>query len=75
MALIDPTPNEIRALGDATGAAGSYIEGVAGDDPKRFDFTTWSPEEFDGLVETIVAAYIDSLQAARHKETERTRSA
>lgn len=63
--MIDPTPNEQRALGEAAGAAGRHIETVG-----KTDFMDWSPEEFEGLVEATVTAFVESLKVMVAKDRE-----
>lgn len=55
--MIDKQPNEQTALNEAAVAAGHFIEahGV-------YDFMKFTPNQFDEFIETIVTAYVDSLQ-------------
>lgn len=55
--MIDKSPNEKLALNDASVAAGHFIEahGV-------YDFMKFTPDQFDEFIESIVTAYVESLQ-------------
>jgi hypothetical protein len=55
--MIDKTPNEKAALNDAVAAAGNYIEAIG-----VYDFLKFTPDQFDTLIETVVTAYVESLQ-------------
>lgn len=63
--MIDPTPNERAALGEAAGAAGRQIELVG-----KTDFMDWTPEEFEAMVEATVTAFVDALKAMVAKDRE-----
>lgn len=63
--MIDPTPNERAALGEATGAAGRHIEVVG-----KTDFMDWTPEEFEGLIEAAVTAFVEKLKGLVAKDRE-----
>jgi len=54
--MIDPTRHERAAMHHAVAVAGEYIESVG-----RTDLMTWSPEEFDALIEVTVTAFTDRL--------------
>lgn len=56
--MIDKTPNERIALNEATAAAGHYIEAIG-----VYDFLKFTPDQFDELIEAIITAYVESLQA------------
>jgi len=63
--MVDPTPNEKAALGEAAGAAGRHIEVVG-----KTDFMNWTEEEFDGLIEAAVTAFVEKLKALVAKDKE-----
>lgn len=56
--MIDKTPSERIALNEAVAAAGHYIEAIG-----VYDFLKFTPDQFDELIETVVTAYVESLQA------------
>ena len=58
--MIDKSPNEKVALNEASAAAGAFIEATG-----NYDFTKFTPDQFDEFIEAIVTAYVDSLQAQR----------
>jgi hypothetical protein len=55
--MIDKSPNEKLALNEASAAAGHYIEATG-----MYNFLEFTPDQFDQFVESIVTAYVDSLQ-------------
>lgn len=55
--MIDKSPNETLALNDAAVAAGHYIEATG-----CYNFTDFTPDQFDEFIEAIVTAYVESLQ-------------
>jgi hypothetical protein len=63
--MVDPTPNEKAALDEAAGAAGRHIEVVG-----KTDFMDWTEEEFDGLIEAAVTAFVEKLKALVAKDRE-----
>jgi hypothetical protein len=63
--MVDPTPNEKAALGEAAGAAGRQIELVG-----KMDFMDWTPEEFEALVEATVTAFVESLKVMVKRDQE-----
>lgn len=63
--MIDPTPNEKAAMGEAAGAAGRHIEIVG-----KMDFLEWTPEEFDGLIDATVTAFVEAMKAMVAKDRE-----
>ena len=63
--MIDPTPHEQRALGEAAGAAGRHIETVG-----KTDFMDWTPEEFEGMIEAAVTAFVEKLKGLVAKDRE-----
>jgi|Wag4MinimDraft_6_1082665.scaffolds.fasta_scaffold36140_2 hypothetical protein len=63
--MVDPTPNEKAALGEAAGAAGRHIEAVG-----KMDFLEWTPEEFEGLIEATVTAFVEKLKGLVAKDRE-----
>lgn len=55
--MIDKSPNETLALNDAAVAAGHFIEAIG-----CYNFTEFTPDQFDEFIEAIVTAYVESLQ-------------
>ena len=55
--MVDPTRHERAAMAHSVAMAGEHIESLG-----RTDLMTWSPEEFDTLIEVIVTAFTDRLR-------------
>jgi hypothetical protein len=61
--MIDKSPNEKLALNDASAAAGHYIEATG-----MYNFLDFTPDQFDEFIESIVTAYVESLQGQSPQE-------
>ena len=55
--MIDKSPNEQLAINDAAAAAGYFIEASG-----VYNFMEFNPDQFGQFTETIITAYVDSLQ-------------
>ena len=54
--MVDPNEQEVAAMRAAGDIAGQFIEAVG-----RTDMATWSAADWNGFVEAICGAYVDSL--------------
>lgn len=58
--MIDKSPNEQAAINDAAAAGGYFIEAIG-----VYNFLDFTPTQYDELIEAIITAYVDSLQAQK----------
>lgn len=58
--MIDKSPNEQAAINDAAAAGGYFIEAIG-----VYNFLDFTPNQYDELIEAIITAYVDSLQAQK----------
>jgi len=61
--VIDPTPNEQKALLDSGKLAGEYLEYL-----KKSDIADLTPKEYDTLIEVVVTGYLESMQTLAAKQ-------
>jgi hypothetical protein len=60
--MIDPTPQEIRAIELASAPAGQYIESIG-----KTDMATWSESEWLTFLEVVVTGFQDGMQSRKNQ--------